>query len=439
MTTSDEKYPLSKLTLLYTQIPQTEFQALVESIREGGLRRPITLWRGQIIDGRHRYEACLQAGVEPHFVELPDDADAFQYVLDENSARRHMTDSQRAVAAHRTWEEAASGWAGLGLMDGESANLHSLTLQQAADLFHVSRRLVVHAGRIFGRDTRAVQELRQAADQGAVAVSDASRVVDQPPEIQLAALEMVRGGRSKTAARAAEMVLQETREPQPDEGPGAGLPEQPPGSVTLHCSALGDLHRLVERESVDAIITNPPTSKESLAKLPDLAAFAAHSLNPGGAMVVLASAEHLPAVLENLHHPELLWVCELDLIFDGSWARLREKHHLELLRRPLLVYGKNQFRLNGGNDLVRVPRTEEAPTQARQLIAGMTLIVERFTQHGQVVCDPITMGRNTVAFAALGAGRRFIGAGEDQTAMDSIRHWLDGAGISDTSSVINDN
>ncbi len=239
MTTSDGKYSLSRLALLYTQIPPPEFQALMESIREGGLRRSITLWRGQIIDGRHRYEACLQTGVEPHFVELPGNADAFQYVLDENSARRHMTDSQRAVAAHRTWEEAASGWAGLGLDEGERAILHSLTLQQAADLFHVSRRLVVHAGRIFGKDSQAVPELRQAADQGAVAVSDASRVVDQPPEVQLRALAMVESGSSKTLARAATMALQETHDPLIDEGSATVLPEQPPGSVTLHRSALG--------------------------------------------------------------------------------------------------------------------------------------------------------------------------------------------------------
>ena len=96
-------------------------------------------------------------------MELPGDADAFNYVLDENSARRHMSDSQRAIAAQRTWEEAAGGWAGLGLAGGESANLHSLTLQQAADLFHVSRRLVVHAGRIFGRGSQAVPDLRRSS------------------------------------------------------------------------------------------------------------------------------------------------------------------------------------------------------------------------------------------------------------------------------------
>ena len=130
------------------------------------------------------------------------------------------------------------------------------------------------------------------------------------------ALEMVQGGRSKTVARAAKMVLEETRDPLIDEDPGTVLPEQPHWSVTLHCSAMGDLHRLVGRESVDAIITNPPTSKESLAMLPHLAAFAAHSLKLGGAMVVMASTEHLPDVLEHLRHPELHWACELDLILD---------------------------------------------------------------------------------------------------------------------------
>ena len=434
MRTSDGRYTLSKLALLYTQIPPIHFQGMVESIREGGLRQPITLWREQIIDGRHRYEACLQAGVKPHFVELPNDADAFNYVLDENSARRHMSDSQRAIAAHRTWEEAASGWTGLGLTDGESANLLSLTLQQAADLFHVSRRLAVHAGKVFRSTSQAIPELRQAADQGAVAVSDASRVVDQPPEVQLRALELVQDGRSRTVARAAKMVLAETRDPQPDEGPGTVLPEQPPGSVTLHRSALGNLHRLVERECVDAIITNPPTSKESLAMLSNLAAFAAHALKPGGAMVVMASAEHLPEFLEHLRHTELHWACELDMIFDKPWARLWGKHRLGLIRRPLLVFGKSNFRLSGGNDLVRVPPTEEAPTGVGQLIAGMGSIVERFTQHGQVVCDPITMGRDTVAEAALAVGRRFIGAAEDQASIDRIRHRLERAGISDTSS-----
>ena len=324
---------------------------MVDSIRERGLQKPITLWRGKIIDGRHRYEACQLAGLEAHFVELPDGADAFNYVMDENAPRRHMCESQRAIAAHRVWEEAASGWAGLGLADGENANLHSLTLQEAAVLFHVSRRLVVHAGKVFRKDSQDIPELRQAADEGTVAVSDASHAANQPPDVQRRALELVRGGGARTITGAVRKVLQENEDRRIEEGLEAALPEQLTASIALHCSSVGDLHRPVERESVDAIITNPPTSEESLAMLPDLAAFAAHSLKPSGVMVMMASAEHLPEVFEYLRHPELLWVCELDIVMDEPWARLRGKHQLDLRRRPLLVFGKPNSRSSAATTL----------------------------------------------------------------------------------------
>ena len=61
----------------------------------------------------------------------------------------------------------------------------------------------------------------------------------------------------------------------------------------------------------------------------------------------------------------------------------------------------------------------------------MRLIVERFTQPGQVVCDPVMLGRDTVALAALGAGCRFIGADTDQSSIDRVVYWLAKKGISD--------
>ena len=145
----------------------------------------------------------------------------------------------------------------------------------------------------------------------------------------------------------------------------------------------------------------------------------------------MASGEHLPEVMERLRHSELHWICEFDIVFDEPWARLWGKHRLGLRRRPLLVFGKPRFRLDGGDDLIRVPRAENAPTPVKQLIDGMRLIVERFTQSGQVVCDPIMLGRGTVASAALGAGHGFVGADTDQSCIDRVRRWLERAGISE--------
>jgi ParB-like chromosome segregation protein Spo0J len=53
---------------IFPLLKGVEFDALVESIRTRGLLNPITLHPdGSVIDGRNRYRACLEAGVEPRF------------------------------------------------------------------------------------------------------------------------------------------------------------------------------------------------------------------------------------------------------------------------------------------------------------------------------------------------------------------------------------
>ena len=81
---------------------EDEYRQLVESIRESGFDEtyPIVLYEGQIIDGRHRYQAALEAGVDPIFVEwYPKDGDTPERFAMRSNVRRHMTVSQRAAYA----------------------------------------------------------------------------------------------------------------------------------------------------------------------------------------------------------------------------------------------------------------------------------------------------------------------------------------------------
>lgn len=58
--------------------------------------RPIVLYEGQILDGRHRYEAAIKADVEPDFVEFEGTFDAaVNYVTSENVARRHLSNAEK--------------------------------------------------------------------------------------------------------------------------------------------------------------------------------------------------------------------------------------------------------------------------------------------------------------------------------------------------------
>ena len=58
--------------------------------------------------------------------------------------------------------------------------------------------------------------------------------------------------------------------------------------------------------SVDSIITHPPHGREPLPLLADLAAFAAHELQPSGALVVLSGMEQLPETLGRLNTPSCI-------------------------------------------------------------------------------------------------------------------------------------
>ena len=56
-------------------------------------------------------------------------------------------------------------------------------------------REVIHAARVLSEDSPAVPAGRLAVEQGRITVSDASRVMDEPAEVQPRALErVIRGG-----------------------------------------------------------------------------------------------------------------------------------------------------------------------------------------------------------------------------------------------------
>jgi ParB-like chromosome segregation protein Spo0J len=58
-------YEFHPLANIFPLMEGDAFEELVEDIRRHGLRDPIVLFQGQILDGRNRYGACLEADVAP--------------------------------------------------------------------------------------------------------------------------------------------------------------------------------------------------------------------------------------------------------------------------------------------------------------------------------------------------------------------------------------
>jgi ParB-like chromosome segregation protein Spo0J len=73
-----------------------EFEALVADIKANGLCEPITIFEDKILDGRNRYRACLEAGIEPEFEQFKgDEAAATAFVISMNIYRRHLSATRR--------------------------------------------------------------------------------------------------------------------------------------------------------------------------------------------------------------------------------------------------------------------------------------------------------------------------------------------------------
>ena len=418
----NQKYPISYLAHLFPDMTDAQFERLVKSIQANGLRVPITVWRGEIIDGRHRYAACLRAGVKPRFEYLDDDEDPVQFVLDKNGEVRVLDTSGRAVVGYKLSSMSKPGRP-VDSQDDEP----QMTQGEAALRLGVSRRSVTNVGRVLGEDSAAIPTLRQAVASGRVKASDAAKAVDQSAEVQERALDRVLRGASKNIFSAVQKIQSEAVEAADAQALESNLAKPIDETITLHRSAVSDLSGLVAPASVDAIITNPPSFLGALPVFSDLAVFAAHALKLDGVMVVMNDGMQLPQVLEHLNHQDLKWISEFDLQHQAVSVGVGPPHWITLRRRSLLIYGKPGFRLSGGDNIIALPTPDQLPEghlQRHLLDMAMALIVERFARPGQVVCDPIPLDRASTALAARKHGCFFIGADTNDVNLGRIRRSL---------------
>jgi ParB-like chromosome segregation protein Spo0J len=145
---------------------------LAEDIRRNGLLVPIVRYKGLILDGRNRFRACQRAGVEPQYRELDDSNDPTTHVVSANLHRRHLSESQRAMAAAKL--------AKLAHGQRQTGQLAALPTQaEAAAILRVGERSVRRAAQV--RDSGST-DLVSAVERGDISVSRAAKIARKPTE-----------------------------------------------------------------------------------------------------------------------------------------------------------------------------------------------------------------------------------------------------------------
>ena len=170
---------------IFPMMQEDELQRLADDIKQNGQHEVIVLTKdGLILDGRNRAAACALAEVPLETIVwegVP--GEELQFVLSKNSHRRHLSESQRALAAAL----AAPMVKSLDLGGKKVANLpqgpRAKTAEKLGELFGVSERLVRHAMKI--SDSKC---LREAVQSGRCKVSAVSSLAKLPAAEQRQAL-----------------------------------------------------------------------------------------------------------------------------------------------------------------------------------------------------------------------------------------------------------
>lgn len=174
---------------MFPLIAGIDFDALVADIRDNGQREPIVIFDNMILDGRHRYRACLQLGIEPAVIEWNGKGTPEFFVLSMNLHRRHLSESQRATIAAKIATRPPHR------QKDKAANLPP-SQAEAAEMLNVSERSVRNAATVIAKGS---PEMVQALERGDIKAYAAAQLVNLSKARQK---EIVAAG-GKVAAREA--------------------------------------------------------------------------------------------------------------------------------------------------------------------------------------------------------------------------------------------
>lgn len=159
-------YEYHELANLFPLMDESQYSDLVADIKENGLIESIILHEEKILDGRNRYNACNDAGVEPNFVEYEGE-DALSYVISLNLNRRHLNESQRAMIGAKLANMK------VGKKSLYRENSTDITNTEAAQKLNVSDYSIKKAKKV---QKEGIEDLQKSVEAGKVSVSAASDI-----------------------------------------------------------------------------------------------------------------------------------------------------------------------------------------------------------------------------------------------------------------------
>lgn len=415
-----------------------EFAALRASIRAGwNSTHPIVLYEDKILDGRHRYEACVAEGITPTFVKWEGaafDWNPYKFVRVEHEARRNWTSQQQKylVLSKVIKRE--------GVFDEERRRIAEEANARRSDSARGNQNARKPVSENSGGPSTPTTVLTDAASEPSEskkksrkqhkarkakaaatgttesAVRDGDKIESLAHELGMPEMvEQVMSG--EIAAHAALKSLEEQKRAQELARPvEIALPDG------VHRGDFRELAAQIPDESVELVFTDPPYDADSVELYEAAAREAARILRPGGSMIAYTGQRHLPAVLAGMSkHLRYWWT--IAGVHDGG-NQLMNKLGVRVGWKPLVwfVKGTRGDIQNVVLDVVRGDREKDSHVWQQAQTEAEYYIRELCSQNGVVV--DFFLGGGTTMAAARALGRRCIAFEIDAGAIERAARRL---------------
>ena len=212
---------------IWPKMQPDEFAKLVADIKAHGLREPIWIYQGKIIDGRHRYLACQEAGIRPQYKEWSGQGSLVMFVASLNQHRRHLDAGQLAMVsleierhlakeAHEKEEKRKKVTTFAILQKSVPVTpvipkIHAA--KQAATLSGTSPRYVADAKKVVAQ----APELKPLVLDGVISLPDAKKLSTEPVDIRKTIVEKVATKEARNVKEAKRQLKEEEREQRREE------------------------------------------------------------------------------------------------------------------------------------------------------------------------------------------------------------------------------
>jgi ParB-like chromosome segregation protein Spo0J len=389
--TNIEIHPIA---LLLPAMSAEEYTALCNDIRERGLNNPIWLYENKILDGRHRYKACIEMKVEPRF-QVYAGTTPVQFVLSENLHRRHLTSSQRGALAVEVEKYLAPPAA------ERQKTLAGTRPNRTSDLEETFPQGQQSAQK------RSPQSRDQAAElvrTNSRYVSDAKKLAAEAPDL----FEQVKSGEKTIPEAKKEVKKRANQQARSTMAAHAEMLPELSSRNRIECADFREYLWDVPENSVDLIFTDPPYDSESLHLYLDLAIHAARILKPGGSLLSYCGHYAIPEITHMLgQHLRYWWLIALSHQ-SGNHRRLEGKK-VYVHWKPLLWYVKDTYLgKRAVADLMETKQPSKQLHDWEQDISIAQYYIDYLTNPDDFVIDPMC-GSGTICRAALQTGRRSLG------------------------------